>query len=64
MDLALGPTYEAFRDEVRGFLVANRDRFPSPGAGRAGALAWQALLIEHGYAARTIPQAYGGFGAE
>jgi alkylation response protein AidB-like acyl-CoA dehydrogenase len=64
MDLALGPTYEAFRDEVRGFLATNRDRFPSPGAGRAGVLAWQALLIEHGYAARTIPQAYGGFGAE
>ena len=25
---------------------------------------WQAKLIEHGYAARTIPKAYGGFGAE
>jgi alkylation response protein AidB-like acyl-CoA dehydrogenase len=25
--------------------------------------AWQKLLIEHGYAARTIPTAYGGFGA-
>jgi alkylation response protein AidB-like acyl-CoA dehydrogenase len=27
-------------------------------------LAWQALLIEHGYAGRTIPKAYGGFGAQ
>ena len=27
-------------------------------------MSWQALLIEHGYAGRTIPKAYGGFGAE
>ena len=27
-------------------------------------LGWQKLLIEHGYAARTIPEAYGGYGAE
>ncbi len=26
-------------------------------------MAWQKLLIEHGYAARTIPKEYGGFGA-
>ncbi len=26
--------------------------------------AWQALLIEHGYAARTIPKEYGGYGAK
>jgi alkylation response protein AidB-like acyl-CoA dehydrogenase len=25
---------------------------------------WQKLLIEHGYAARTIPKKYGGYGAE
>src|SRR3546814_14900258 len=28
------------------------------------AVEWQKLLIEHGYAARTIPQEYGGYGAE
>src|SRR3546814_15089637 len=28
------------------------------------AVEWQKLLIEHGYAARTIPQEYGGDGAE
>ncbi len=28
------------------------------------AKAWQRLLIDNGYAARTIPKAYGGFGAE
>ena len=62
MDLAYGPQYQAFRDEVRAFLAAHHARFPS-GADRPRVLAWQALLIEHGYAARTIPRAYGGFGA-
>jgi alkylation response protein AidB-like acyl-CoA dehydrogenase len=27
-------------------------------------LAWQRLLLDHGYAGRTIPREYGGFGAE
>jgi len=64
MDLAYGPTYEAFRGDVRRFLDEHRDRFPpANGATRDQTLAWQALLIEHGYAARTIPRAYGGFGA-
>jgi alkylation response protein AidB-like acyl-CoA dehydrogenase len=62
MDLAHGPRHEALRAEVRAFLAANRKRFPAPGD-RAGALAWQGLLIEHGYAARTVPGEYGGFGA-
>jgi alkylation response protein AidB-like acyl-CoA dehydrogenase len=52
---------------VRAFLAAHRDRY-APGAGeerpREAALEWQALLIEHGYAARTIPREYGGYGAE
>ena len=63
MDLAYGPPYQAFRDEVRAFLVTHRERFPA-GADRAQVLAWQALLIAHGYAARAIPSVYGGFGAE
>jgi alkylation response protein AidB-like acyl-CoA dehydrogenase len=65
MDLAYGPQYEAFRDDVRAFLANHRDRMPrATGASRDEVLAWQALLIEHGYAGRTIPKAYGGFGAE
>jgi alkylation response protein AidB-like acyl-CoA dehydrogenase len=64
MDLAYGPTYDAFREKVQGFLASHRDRFPKPGANRKEVLAWQALLIEHGYAARTIPREYGGYGAE
>ena len=65
MDLAYSPAHESFRDEVRGFLAAHLGDIPPPtGASRAQTLAWQALLIEHGYAARTIPKAYGGFGAD
>ena len=65
MDLAYGPRYEAFRDEVRGFLESHRDRWPTgAGAPRTAVLAWQKLLIEHGYAARTIPRAWGGHGGE
>ncbi|MDR3511159.1 MAG: acyl-CoA dehydrogenase family protein [Caulobacteraceae bacterium] len=65
MDLAYGPKYEAFRDEVRAFLAAHKDQAPRGGEQTmAGGRAWQKLLIEHGYAARTIPRAYGGYGAE
>ena len=70
MDLAYGPEYEEFRATLRAFLEANRERAPRGGIGVAGGsedpglLAWQKLLIEHGYAARTIPKQYGGHGAE
>ncbi len=67
MDLSYGPEYEAFRAELRAFLAAQRERAPS-GRGDiaipadAGGVAWQKLLIAHGYAARTIPKQYGGGG--
>lgn len=66
MDLSFGPEYEAFRADVRLFL----DQFGSeaPASQRdyrsAKARAWQQKLIAHGYTARTIPQQYGGHGAE
>ena len=67
MDLKLDQEMIAFRDEVRSFLDDHRAEFAN-GAGadrpREAALAWQCLLIEHGYAARTIPKLYGGYGAE
>jgi alkylation response protein AidB-like acyl-CoA dehydrogenase len=69
MDLVYGPEYEAFRAQVRAFLDAHRDEAPSAGLGRGApasrerTLAWQRTLIENGYAARTIPREYGGFGA-
>ncbi|MBS0410626.1 MAG: acyl-CoA dehydrogenase family protein [Proteobacteria bacterium] len=65
MDLSFGPEYEAFRAEVRGFLDRHKDEYPGPARPtRADALAWQRRLIDNGYAARTIPKAYGGYGAE
>ena len=70
MDLSFGPEYEAFRDEVREFCARYGERSPKMGTGLGGGRpgpelrAWQALLIEHGYAARTVPVEYGGFGAE
>jgi alkylation response protein AidB-like acyl-CoA dehydrogenase len=65
MDLQLGPEYQAFRDEVRAFLEAERGAYPRGGSEipAADTRAWQAKLIAQGYAARTIPKAYGGFGA-
>lgn len=68
MDLAYGPAYQAFQREVEAFLAKHKDKAPK-GGGAAGrpspeACAWQRLLIEHGYAARTIPREYGGYGAE
>ncbi len=65
MDLAYGPQYEAFRQEVRDFIAAHQGKAPRRfGAGGGSALQWQRLLIEHGFAARTIPKEYGGYGAE
>jgi alkylation response protein AidB-like acyl-CoA dehydrogenase len=67
VDLIYGPEHRAFRDDVRAFIATNRHRAPKFQASglRSGsdALAWQALLLQHGYAARTIPKQYGGFGA-
>ena len=60
MDLSYGPDYEAFRDAVRAFC---REHVGRAQDGRTrDPRAWQRLLIEHGYAARTIPKQYGGFG--
>ena len=62
MDLTLTSQLAAFRDEVRAFLEAHKgehkDGVPND------VKAWQRTLIENGYAARTIPKAYGGYGAE
>jgi alkylation response protein AidB-like acyl-CoA dehydrogenase len=67
MDLAYGAEHEAFRDEVRAFLVEHAKESPPPfarGPADEQGLKWQQLLIEHGYAARTIPREYGGYGAD
>ena len=65
MDLSLGPEYEEFRAQVREFLAANRQLAPTSTDPRhESVLKWQRLLIDHGYAARTIPREYGGAGQE
>jgi alkylation response protein AidB-like acyl-CoA dehydrogenase len=67
MDLEYGERYEDFRIQVRDFLEKNRSKRPVRGfyeAPRQDVVAWLSLQIEHGYWARTIPTAYGGFGAE
>jgi len=64
MDLSFGSEYDDFRAEVRGFLQNNKDKVPTSGNMRGqDALDYQKLLIDNGYAARTIPSEYGGFGA-
>ncbi|MDA0956403.1 MAG: acyl-CoA dehydrogenase family protein [Proteobacteria bacterium] len=66
MDLSYGPTFDAFREEVRTFIATHKDQQPKHGAGPKSeeARSWQATLIKNGYHSRTIPKAYGGFGAE
>jgi len=67
VDLTYSPEHRALRAEVKAFLRAHRHLAPKPfGLNRppADARAWECLLIEHGYAARTIPREYGGYGAE
>ncbi len=64
MDLNYGPEYEQFRAQLRHFVATHEA--PVPGRRNTpkdpAAIAWQHLLIEHGYAARTIPKEFGGAG--
>ena len=66
MDLQLSVEHEDFRDTVSDFLISNKPAWPESGLGlqHARRLTWQKMLIENGYAARTIAKEYGGYGAE
>jgi alkylation response protein AidB-like acyl-CoA dehydrogenase len=70
MDLSYSPKYEAFRLLVRDFVEKNADHATSvrivlqAGEKNPKTLEWQRILIENGYASRTIPREYGGYGAE
>lgn len=66
MDLNYGPEYKTFQAEVRQFIADHRHQAPTASRSPRDpvARAWQKLLIEHGYAGRTIPKAYGGAGLE
>ena len=70
MDLSLDQRYLDFREEVRTFIAANKGDAPPAitvrdrGQPSPAVIDWQKHLIANGYAARNIPAAYGGFGAE
>jgi len=68
MDLSYSEKYRALQNEVRAFIAAHKDASPKAVSVRrkpdAKVLAWQRLLVDKGYTARTIPKRYGGFGAE
>ena len=66
MNLDFTPEYQAFRAEVRDFLETHKDSAPrmsDRGVRSDKRKAWQKTLLEHGYAARTLPKEYGGYGA-
>jgi alkylation response protein AidB-like acyl-CoA dehydrogenase len=67
MDLTLSEPYQALQAEVRDFIRQHGDKSPKVGGGRKRpdqkALDWQKRLVENGYAGRTVPREYGGFGA-
>jgi len=67
MDLQYGERYEGFRNEVRSFLdeaKAKRLKGSHYDVPRAELSKWLSLQIDSGYWARTIPKAYGGYGAD
>ena len=68
MDLSYPEKYKAFRQEVIDFLKQNANLAPTADfrlyRPEQQWLDWQALLIEKGYTARTVPKQYGGYGAE
>ena len=68
MDLSYGERYESFRQEIRAFLNEHKEKAALGALGvsdqaREQVVAWNRRLIERGYAARTIPREYGGYGA-
>jgi alkylation response protein AidB-like acyl-CoA dehydrogenase len=72
MDLNDQLEHESFRGEVREFLEQHREQAPDistfalrmrPRRLPGEVQKWQELLVDHGYASRTVPKQYGGFGA-
>jgi alkylation response protein AidB-like acyl-CoA dehydrogenase len=67
MDLTFSPREQAFRDELRAWLLANRPDATPNGAGEDAHFAWrrdwQRRMYESGWAAPAWPVEYGGRGA-
>ena len=68
MDLKIGPEYDPLREEIRSFLAEHSEDAVPAGLGHGGlgdkTVAWQKLLVDHGYVGRTIPRDFGGAGHE
>ncbi|MGI9346631.1 MAG: acyl-CoA dehydrogenase family protein [Gammaproteobacteria bacterium] len=67
MDLNFTTEYEDFRTQVQGFLKEYGDQAPKASNRSVRSkkrLAWQKILLQHGFAARTLPKEYGGYGAQ
>jgi alkylation response protein AidB-like acyl-CoA dehydrogenase len=68
MDLTPAAQAIALQQSLAGFIEEFGHLSPPPGGARkrpdARTLAWQRLLVEHGYAGRWVPCQYGGFGQE
>ncbi len=73
MDLRDREEHQTFRAEVRAFLNKNKHLAPketsfsyrlNPRPYDQDVLDWQKLIVKHGYAGRTIPTEYGGYGAD
>ena len=67
MDLNAGPEYIDFRNNVLSFIEKNKHmagKARTPVRPSSEELKWQKKLIDNGYAARTIPKKYGGYGAQ
>ncbi|MFL5254054.1 MAG: acyl-CoA dehydrogenase family protein, partial [Rhodopila sp.] len=68
MDLTLSEPYRELQAEIRAFIRQYGHLSPKVGGGRKRpdqkTLDWQKRLVDHGYAGRTIPKGYGGFGAK
>ena len=67
MDLNAGPEYIDFRENVLSFLEKNKHmagKARTPVRPSSEELKWQKKLIDNGYAARTNPKKYGGYGAQ
>ncbi|MBI2217322.1 MAG: acyl-CoA dehydrogenase family protein [Candidatus Rokubacteria bacterium] len=66
MDLTYSDTHRALQAEIREFARTYGHLSPRSGGGRKRpdqkTLDWQRRLLERGYAARTIPREYGGYG--
>jgi alkylation response protein AidB-like acyl-CoA dehydrogenase len=73
MDLSDREEHRQFRQDVKSFLAEHGSKSPKadpfsyrivPRPYEQDVIDWQRLLVAHGYASRTVPKEYGGFGAE